>query len=609
MIGNTNLTLENYGDNTSNSDEMIYVDTDGVDATVNSSVAQLTFSTENGANPNCSQIIYAGLYWTGRVHNASISPSSFTIDENYSQHNNETQNSYSLSIARSGNTATYTFTPDNGGDVVIFQFTGSYWGSGNVRVREGSGSWTNVSGTFEDSNNTFHFNTPYELSTGSHTVKITALHKKRSSVNNNFYANITYAKAGLDKRRVKLRYENEEYINILASQNDIWYPSGQNSNIYAGYAEVTEYVREHGLGNYSVANIALLEGEGGSVGFFGGWAMVVVYQNSKMKWRDISVFDGYAFVQENASGGWQEHELTFSGYKAAQSGQINAKISIVAGEGDRGVGGSSGNRDELSIKKDEDGSWLKLQHDHNATDNFFVSAIETEGVRNPSLYNNTGLDIVTINLNNTGNQIIANNDTECTLNYGTNQDTYALMCIVMGIDAYVPEGEALNQVSTISGGAPSGTVNPGDEITYTIEIKNKGAEAINNFKMDIPIPYTASFAIASASYHSILSPTPEQPGYNPVTNSIVWDIGTLPDPTTTAGIDDNTVLATLTYTIKVTEDCYLLSDLDCNPTVVVSGFSSGIGATSGTDFSNLPMIYGYDNTGGCSEPITTPYSY
>ena len=82
MIGNTNLTLNNYGDNTNNSNNtMVYVDIDGDASTLNSSSANLAFSTENGAIPSCSNIIYAGLYWTGRAHDGT-SANTFTVTKN-----------------------------------------------------------------------------------------------------------------------------------------------------------------------------------------------------------------------------------------------------------------------------------------------------------------------------------------------------------------------------------------------------------------------------------------------------------------------------------------------------------------------------------------------
>jgi hypothetical protein len=60
MIGNTNMTLQNYGDNNNNGtgNSSIYVDIDGDPNTINSSSATLQFSEENDANPECTNIIY-----------------------------------------------------------------------------------------------------------------------------------------------------------------------------------------------------------------------------------------------------------------------------------------------------------------------------------------------------------------------------------------------------------------------------------------------------------------------------------------------------------------------------------------------------------------------
>jgi len=80
MLGNTNLTLENYGDNSGNNNIMRYVDVDSDSNTWNSSSANLVLSTENGANPACTNIVYAGLYWTGRASNGSDSPTIFTVN-------------------------------------------------------------------------------------------------------------------------------------------------------------------------------------------------------------------------------------------------------------------------------------------------------------------------------------------------------------------------------------------------------------------------------------------------------------------------------------------------------------------------------------------------
>ena len=79
MIGNTNLTLsstslDGYNDNDipNSNNTLKYVDVDNDANTFNSSTAALTFSQEYGANPNCTEVVYAGLYWTGRTNDNNL---------------------------------------------------------------------------------------------------------------------------------------------------------------------------------------------------------------------------------------------------------------------------------------------------------------------------------------------------------------------------------------------------------------------------------------------------------------------------------------------------------------------------------------------------------
>src|SRR5690606_16266514 len=115
LMGNSNMTLQNYTDGGSNSNNvMIYSDVDSDSNTWNSSTAELKLSLENGADPTCSNIIYAGLYWTGRAHNDGNSPMSFDVTKDVPQtiNVNEVQNlkhgedinysGYDLEVSREG---------------------------------------------------------------------------------------------------------------------------------------------------------------------------------------------------------------------------------------------------------------------------------------------------------------------------------------------------------------------------------------------------------------------------------------------------------------------------------------------------------------------------
>jgi len=63
----------------------------------------------------------------------------------------------------------------------------------------------------------------------------------------------------------------------------------------------------------------------------------------------------------------------------------------------------------------------------------------------------------------------------------------------------------------------------------------------------------------------------------------------------------------LAFKLKATENCAILSNNDCSNAISVSGYSSGIGAVSTVQFSNIRFIQGYKGSGSCvGEPIETP---
>lgn len=78
------------------------------------------------------------------------------------------------------------------------------------------------------------------------------------------------------KRTIKFKKEGEPYVSLTADDS---YLGGTNqSGIFTAYKDVTNYVRQHGVGNYYGADIDLVEGDGGSTGYFGGWGLIVIYE-------------------------------------------------------------------------------------------------------------------------------------------------------------------------------------------------------------------------------------------------------------------------------------------------------------------------------------------
>ncbi|RXR20241.1 hypothetical protein, partial [Flavobacterium stagni] len=507
MIGNTNLTLQNYGATTlNNNNTMVYVDVDGNSITglggsptFNSSSADLTLSTENGAIPSCSRIVFAGLYWTGRANQSGTASNTFSVTKTIG-----------------GTSYTKTF----------------------------------------------------------------------------------------DKRKALLKGPGATaYTTLQASSTNIYYPTSNGDYIYSGFAEITDYVRQYGLGSYTVADLALRDGNGGGTGYSGGWGIVVVYENSKMKYRDVTIFDGHAYMNGSSTT-----NLPVSGFNTVQTGNVGIKLGMMASEGDVNLTG-----DFFRIRNLNTNNYTTLSHTGNSASNFFNSSIATGGnTRNPNIANNTGIDIAMFTLNNTNNTIIGNSQTSTNFQYGSGGDVYAIFNIAMAVDAYVPEQEGMlsvTQLNNVNVSTPPYSIQPGQDMTFSVDIKNLGTEAVNNTKIVIPIPYNATYVTNSASGSVLFTPlpSPNTVTFNPTlgaTGSIVWDFGTLPLPSS-----PNQVLARLTFKLRATTDCTILNNTSCGNNIQVNGTISGVGAITGVALNNKPLIQGYTTNGTCvGEPIAQAIS-
>ncbi len=645
MMGNTNLTLQNYGVTTNNnSNTMVYVDVDGNSIaglggtpTFNSSAATLSLSTENGAVPSCSRIVYAGLYWTGRADQSGTASNTFSVTKSFSNgsqsvnndynviHNGSiTNTSYTLTVSRGGSTGNFypIYTFSNGTNSYVFNYTNNT-GAAQVTMSLNGATATNIPVTVAVSGTiaTATLTSAYSISDATvallikNLVRSTSLTLNTSNTQLNSNANVnvsgtisasvSYTK-NFDKRKIMFKGPGSSaYTQFTAASTDIYYPTTTGDYIYSSYAEVTDYVRQNGLGEYLAADIALRDGNGGGTGYSGGWGLIVVYENSKMKYRDVTIFDGHAYI---VSSNTTPFDLPVSGFNTVQTGNVGVKLGLMASEGDIGLTG-----DYFSIQKNSDATYLSLSDSANSTTNFFNSSVNTGGnLRNPNLANNTGIDIHMFDVPNTSNSVIGNSQTSTNFRYGTSGDTYAIFSIAMAVDAYVPEPENIltaTAINSVPVTTPPYSVLPGQDTSFNVNIKNFGTEAINNYKLVVPIPFNASYVAGSAVGNIYFSPlpVPNTITFDPTlgaTGSIVWDFGTLPLLSNT-----NTLLASLTFKLRATTDCSILSNSSCGNTILVNGVSSGVGAITGTVLSNKPFIQGYTQNGNCSgEPIAQSIS-
>lgn len=402
------------------------------------------------------------------------------------------------------------------------------------------------------------------------------------------------------------------YTTITAKPNgvnsDIRFPGASQSGIFIGYQEITDYVKTYGPGAYTVADIALTEGTNANPGLSGGWVMVVIYENPLMKSRAVTVFDGYAFVNGQLSGGGEYGNIPVSGFTTVGSGPVNMKLGVMAAEGDIALTG-----DYLAVQKltadpnktYNNTNYLTLNHSGNSTNNFFNSSIfpvPVVGKSNPILQNNTGVDFSMFTIPNSLNSVIANNQTATTFRFGSSSDVFTIFGFAMSVDAYIPEPKGLISVNSINNVTNPPILNalPGQTINYSLNITNEGTEATNNTIITIPIPTTAIFNTGGTiTYHTFHGFSPgTAPYYDSATNKIIWNLGTLP---ITSGHPEY-VYADLSFTLNVTNDCSVLINAGCNPLVSLEkGTIIGTGAISGSSFTKY-FFQGYDNS-SCHLPI------
>ncbi|MCR4878052.1 MAG: hypothetical protein K5901_01905, partial [Bacteroidales bacterium] len=487
VLGNTNLILEPYTDLYGNNNNgkvggtirpMRYVDIDGDASTVNSSSAKLVFPEENGCNPACTEVVYAGLYWMSRGEPVLYGNNIMVNNQNLNGKFTITQ-----SLSDSYNTYTITRISDNKvirqirvrRDIVQIQTRNSDSGdwtthsginSADYKIRVGSGDanvhndrrwWPGQDGS--------HNNAAFHFTSGGVTYYIYGVSRYYGLyIAKNTGMELTLNGHTMYKNKIKFKHQSESaYTTVTATTSEIMYPTADtswNGNYFinVGYAEVTDYVRAHGEGNYFGADIALCEGPDFQVGYCGGWALVVVYQNEDMKWRNITLFDGYALTNET------NHPLiTVDGFQANPAGDVAVKVAMMAAEGDKGMPGDRCHmlRAGKTAITNNPNTYFELHHGGNADTNFFNGSIypryTSNPNRNPNYLNNCGIDISMMTLPNENKEYIRNGQTSTQFRFSCVQtpsgvaDIYVPWFFGISIQCYVPEPEAFNAFVEVEG--------------------------------------------------------------------------------------------------------------------------------------------------------------
>ncbi len=396
------------------------------------------------------------------------------------------------------------------------------------------------------------------------------------------------------RNQVKLKVDNGNYVNLTADDLlDVTTIPGNNNFAMPGYfcyKNITSLVQPtNGNGRFTVANIV---SRTGSNNLFGAWTIVVVYKNSLQSMRNLTVFDGMAYVSNG-----NDLDIPISGFTTPSVGPVSFELGVVAYEGDRSIQG-----DKLQFNGN--GTFLNVPDPLRNANDFFNSTLTYNGALTPyriPSYNNTlGFDAGIFSPNNTTQTYLPNSATSATVRVATTQDAILPRVITSAIDIYEPDLRATVYINDLNG-APA---QPNDILEYTIVGKNIGSDQSFNTFINDTLDIRTDYVPNSISYLNgpfVGTKTDatgdDQAEYDPINRIIkarvnsgaTNSIGGLMLNTST-GSDS----AVVRFRVRVVNDCVILS---CDSTLENKAYIFGTGGISSNSYNNGGASDLYDANG------------
>lgn len=270
--------------------------------------------------------------------------------------------------------------------------------------------------------------------------------------------------------------------------------SGFNVRYYMRSADVTSFVEAAMSGTYSVSGVPATQHEAINSLNAAGWTLVVVYRDQSETTKNLSVFVGGSFVDEDTT-----QDYSVSGFCAPPAGVVKGTASISAIEGDADLTG-----DQFLIAPTAAGPFAQLSAPNNPAQNFFASQLNdhagqldtsgTFGSQNQNAQTGVniaggrqGWDITTVPLSSQAGQLVAG-QTSAVLRTVTTGDSFMPILATFAIDVNAP---VLGGVGSSVGVTPS-TLALGDEVTVTLELANAGAVTADDLTLGVYLPPSLS---------------------------------------------------------------------------------------------------------------------
>jgi MYXO-CTERM domain-containing protein len=259
-------------------------------------------------------------------------------------------------------------------------------------------------------------------------------------------------------------------------------------NNYVRSADVTDFVSEHGAGFYAAEGIPATQDSAVNELNTAGWTLVVAYRTAGEQVRNLTIFVGGSYVDENATVDYE-----FSGFCTPPAGEFDGYAVVSAMEGDADREG-----DSFAIAQTDAGPFVNLSGPNNPENNFFCSQLndadgmlDTAGTAGDANHDaiagenvvggRQGWDVTRVSVNSGDNQLF-NGQTEAVIRTQTNSDSYIPTLVAFGIEVNAPD------LSGASAGAEPTSLALEQTSTVTVDIDNVGEVHATGLVFQVELP-------------------------------------------------------------------------------------------------------------------------
>jgi len=283
-------------------------------------------------------------------------------------------------------------------------------------------------------------------------------------------------------RKIKIRKGTSgSYLNVVTPTNNVDQFSVSTTDIvYQSFVDITNFINSNGSGTYTVADLPATTGIASSGGYFGGWVIVVAYENPTQPYNSIRLYDGFAQVYNSGIPSYLNITLTGLNVPSTPLLASEAVMGTMSWEGDANLGPTVTNREGDFIKINN----IPVSNAVNPEANFWNGSISRNGsfvdTKNPNYSNQMGIDIDEVNVG-TGYDILPN-ATSVNVEFGTEADMYFPSIFTFCIRVKDPTIVLDKAVTDQTG---DGFIESKEELTYTLSGSNQGiAPSYNTYIVD-----------------------------------------------------------------------------------------------------------------------------